>query len=189
MNEKVFRVFISSTFTDLEDIRKEVILGIKKAGHYPVSMEDFPAIATPKDMIMAEISVCDAYVLIVGSKYGSIDSETNLSYTEWEYDYAVEKGLPIYTMMLSNDLIDARIKEGLLTLEDVEISADKYIKFIAKVKNRLVDLVNSSNQVKSMSEAGILQLIRSYGKDMTGLVSGTVLMELEVLKKELKNLQ
>ncbi len=32
-------------------------------------------------------------MLIVGSKYGTIDPESGLSYTEWEYDYALDNGI------------------------------------------------------------------------------------------------
>lgn len=41
------------------------------------------------------IDACDYYVLIVGARYGSINPSTGKSFTEQEYDYAVEKGIPV----------------------------------------------------------------------------------------------
>lgn len=43
------------------------------------------------DYIKKVIDECDYYLLIVGGRYGSMDSN-GVSYTEREYDYAVETG-------------------------------------------------------------------------------------------------
>lgn len=34
------------------------------------------------------IDECDFYLLVIGARYGSIDEETGISYTEKEYNYA-----------------------------------------------------------------------------------------------------
>lgn len=56
MTEKIFKVFVSSTYTDLEDVRNKAILGILKAGHLPVTMEGFSATATQKEMITKKLN-------------------------------------------------------------------------------------------------------------------------------------
>jgi hypothetical protein len=48
------------------------------------------------------IDECDYYILIIAGRYGSID-ETGVSYTEKEYDYAVEKGVTILAF-IHNDI-------------------------------------------------------------------------------------
>lgn len=59
---------MSSTFTDLEDVRKEVVSGVLKSGHLLIMMEGFNAISTQKEKISKEINSSDAYILVVGSK-------------------------------------------------------------------------------------------------------------------------
>lgn len=48
------------------------------------------------------IDMSDYYLLIVAGKYGSIDPEENISYTEKEYRYAVNKGMPILAFLHQN---------------------------------------------------------------------------------------
>lgn len=45
------------------------------------------------------IDTCDYYVLIVGARYGSINPSTGKSFTEQEYDYAVEKNIPVLAFL------------------------------------------------------------------------------------------
>ena len=47
------------------------------------------------DYIKKQIDGADYYILIVAGKYGSINEETGISYTEMEFNYAVEKKVPI----------------------------------------------------------------------------------------------
>jgi hypothetical protein len=43
----------------------------------------------------------DYYLLIIGGRYGSV-SETGISYTEQEYDYAVSRGLKVSALLHEN---------------------------------------------------------------------------------------
>lgn len=92
MNNKKYQVFVSSTFRDLLEERQDAIRNILDLKHIPAGMELFPA--TDKDQleyIKKVIDECDYYLLIMGGRYGSMD-EQGISYTEREYDYAVETG-------------------------------------------------------------------------------------------------
>lgn len=187
--DKIFKFFVSSTYTDLSDIRTQAMQGVLKAGHFPVMMEGFSATATQKEKIKQEIDDCDAYILIVGSKYGTIDVETGLSYTEWEYDYAAKHGLPILTMILSEEYIRRRMTDGTLKPSDLEINSEKYKDFVQKASSRQADFITSISQVKSLTEAGVMQIVKDYGDSMTGLISGTVLEDLRMTEDELKTLR
>jgi len=69
----------------------------------PAGMELFPA--TNDDawtLIQRVIDESDYYLLVIGGRYGSIDDETNLSYTEKEFDYAVSQGKPVMAFLHSN---------------------------------------------------------------------------------------
>ena len=76
--------------------RQEVMAAVVSTGNVPIGMEYFPAgNAAPFDYIKKQIDGADYYILIVAGKYGSINEETGISYTEMEFNYAVEKKVPI----------------------------------------------------------------------------------------------
>ncbi|MEW9854111.1 DUF4062 domain-containing protein [Novosphingobium sp. M1R2S20] len=90
--QKKYQIFVSSTFRDLADERQDAIRSILDLGHIPAGMELFPAADTEQlSYIKKVIDECDYYVLIMGGRYGSLDEE-GVSFTEREYDYAVETG-------------------------------------------------------------------------------------------------
>lgn len=43
----------------------------------------------------------DVYLLILGGRYGSIEAESGLSYTQLEYEYAIQKHMPVFSLVLS----------------------------------------------------------------------------------------
>jgi hypothetical protein len=72
-----------------------VLEAILELGHFPAGMEAFPAAdATPWELIETVINESDYYILIVGGRYGSTGPE-GISYTEMEYNLALELGKPI----------------------------------------------------------------------------------------------
>jgi hypothetical protein len=90
--QKKYQVFVSSTFRDLADERQDTIRNILDLGHIPAGMELFPAADTEQfQYIKKVIDECDYYILIMGGRYGSLDAG-GVSFTEREYDYAVETG-------------------------------------------------------------------------------------------------
>lgn len=94
--DKRYQVFISSTFTDLKEERKAIIEGLLNAKYIPAGMEMFAASNDEQfKYIKKIIDTCDYYVLVVGARYGSINPSTGKSFTEQEYDYAVEKDIPV----------------------------------------------------------------------------------------------
>jgi hypothetical protein len=92
--DKVYQVFVSSTFSDLENERKAVSDTLAKSGFIPSGMELFPATDQQQlEFIKRIIDRCDYYVVIVAARYGSLDGDK--SYTEKEYEYAVSKRIPV----------------------------------------------------------------------------------------------
>lgn len=100
--EKRYQVFVSSTFRDLIEERREVMQALLEMDCIPAGMELFPAANEQAwQLIKRVIEESDYYCLIVGGRYGSTD-ETGLSYTEREYDFAVKAGLPILPFLHAN---------------------------------------------------------------------------------------
>lgn len=93
--DKRHQVFVSSTYRDLQAERREVIQALLEMSCIPAGMELFPAADDDAwTLIQGVIRESDYYVLVIGGRYGSTD-EAGVSYTEKEYDYAVEVGVPI----------------------------------------------------------------------------------------------
>lgn len=82
-NRRKFSIFRSSTYEDLKSER-QALMGVGLENNLiPVVMEQFHA--APKsqwDVITKMIDECDFYLLVVGGRYGSIDEESGVSYTE-----------------------------------------------------------------------------------------------------------
>ena len=97
--DKRYLIFISSTYEDLIEEREKVIRTVLEQDCFPASMEFFPAVGMPpKELIQKVLKECDYYILIIGARYGSIDNE-GISYTENEFNYAVDKGIPVLAFL------------------------------------------------------------------------------------------
>ncbi len=74
-NRKKLQVFVSSTFTDLIKERQAAVEAILTAGHIPAGMELFTAgDESQMEVIKQWIDESDVYLLILGGRYGSIES-------------------------------------------------------------------------------------------------------------------
>jgi len=97
--EPRYQVFVSSTYRDLQEERQEVMQALLELECIPAGMELFPAANEDQwSLIKRVIDESDYYVLIVGGRYGSVTPE-GISYTEKEFDYAVEVSRPILAFL------------------------------------------------------------------------------------------
>jgi hypothetical protein len=86
----------------LQAERQQVMQALLQMDCSPAGMELFPAADEEQfEFIKTVINDCDYYILIVGGRYGSITAE-GISFTEKEYDYAVEIGLPVIAFIHGN---------------------------------------------------------------------------------------
>ena len=113
MNKK-YQVFVSSTYEDLQAERIAVFNALLDCNCIPVGMEQFPATALNQwELIKKMIGGMDYYLLITAGRYGSIEKETGISYTEKEYNYAKSQGIPILAFLHEspNDIPNSITKE------------------------------------------------------------------------------
>lgn len=99
------RIFVSSTYEDLKEERGRVLDAIVEAGYDPSGMELFSGGRPTLEAICASIDESDVYVLIMGARYGSMLPNRNMSYTEFEYRYAMKKGMPLIVIALSDSYL------------------------------------------------------------------------------------
>jgi hypothetical protein len=89
------QVFVSSTFRDLAEERREVMQALLELDCIPAGMELFPASNDSAIRLIKDvIEQSDYYIVIVGGRYGSTGTD-GVSFTELEYDYAVSAGKPV----------------------------------------------------------------------------------------------
>jgi hypothetical protein len=132
MNKK-YQVFISSTYEDLKVEREQAIKAVLEMGHIPVGMEMFSAGDEDQwKLIARQIEASDYYVLILGHRYGS-ETEDGISYTEKEYDYASEIGIPTLGF-----IIDDEAAWPASRVEKTQKKIKKITSFKSKVKSKLV---------------------------------------------------
>lgn len=92
MRRRKLQIFLSSTYEDLIPQRLAVIEAILAAGHIPAAMEQFsPGDETAWDKIRSFINESDAFILIFGGRYGSIEPGSGKSYVQIECEYALER--------------------------------------------------------------------------------------------------
>ena len=102
--EKKYQIFISSTFKDLKTARLKVRDAILSMYHFPVGMEMFGALDEDQwEVIKRDIDASDYYVLIIGKMFGSEVPGEGISYTQKEYRYAVEQGIPVLAFIIKDD--------------------------------------------------------------------------------------
>mgnify|MGYP003549624111 CR=1 FL=1 len=95
-SKPIYKIFVSSTFKDLIEERIKVMTTIVNCGHLPIGMEQFPAAPIEAwEYIKLLIDNADYYLLLLAGKYGTVHPKTGKSYTQMEYEYAKEKGVPV----------------------------------------------------------------------------------------------
>jgi len=155
--DKRYQIFVSSTFLDLIDERNAVLNAILLLDHIPAGMELFPATnAEPSKTIKRVIELSDYYVLIIAGKYGSV-TETGVSYTEAEYDYAKSLGKPVLAFLHANP--------GKLFAEDVEgdpAARERLQQFRSKVERaHMRDTWTSAEDLKSKVTVALISEIKN----------------------------
>ena len=156
--EKRYQIFVSSTFADLQEERQQVIQALMEMDCIHAGMELFPAADEEQwEFIKRIIDDCDYYLLIIGGRYGSVTTE-GVSYTEMEYDYAVERGLKV--VVLLHESPDE------LPASKVEMDAEareKLTAFRDKVAiGRLVKFWNRSDQLPGLVALSLSKTIKTY---------------------------
>lgn len=182
--EKIFHVFVSSTYSDLIDERKKVSEAVAKAGFVAEGMEIFPASSQKQmDFIERVIDRCDYYILIVAGRYGSV-SEDGLSYTEKEFQYAKSKGIPVLAFLRGE--VDELPKSKTETDAESQLKLDK---LVADLKSdALVDLWLNPDELSTKALTALAQARISHegiGWIRADHAAGLdVLNELNDLRKE-----
>ncbi|MGY6518799.1 MAG: DUF4062 domain-containing protein [Lysobacteraceae bacterium] len=182
------QVFVSSTFRDLIDERKEVIHALLELDCIPAGMELFPA--TDEDawsLITEVIDGCDYYVLILAGKYGSTNSD-GTGYTEMEFDYAVSRGMPIICFLHENinDLSAGKVEAS-------DLGKERLARFRGKAQTKHCKFWSTAADLGGKVSRSLVQLKKKHPSD--GWVPGKyaadqkMLAEMEKMRSRIAELE
>ncbi len=149
MNKKL-QVFVSSTYTDLIEERQVAVEAILDAGHIPAGMELFKAGKSQMKTIQKWIDESDVYMLILGGRYGSIEEESGLSYTELEYNYALSKNMPVFAVVLEDSFLFTKAASYSRDAIFEKDNVNKYEIFKKEVKANIVKFVKNIDQIPTV---------------------------------------
>lgn len=155
--KKKLQVFVSSTYTDLQDERQAAVEGILGSNNIPAGMELFKAGNNSQlETIKKWIDDSDIYMLILGGRYGSIEPNEHKSYTQLEYEYAISKGIPIFAIVLSDEFLQEKAKIN----PDIYESHNKdlYTQFKKIVMSKMVKTIKNCTEIKLAINESISEL-------------------------------
>lgn len=147
-------MFISSTYTDLIEERQKILHILLMADCIPAGMEAFVATDDEQfEVIKRVIDLCDYYVLIIGKRYGSINPTTGFSYTEMEYEYAKEKGIPVLVFAIDDSVVlpEEKVEQDSSKIEKLRLFREK------AMANRLANIWKTSDELTGQLAIAIMR--------------------------------
>ncbi|QNR65487.1 DUF4062 domain-containing protein [Paenibacillus peoriae] len=182
--KKKLQVFISSTYIDMIEERQAAVTAVLNAGHIPAGMELFKSgDQSQKETIKRWINESDVYMLILGSRYGSIDSESGKSYTHWEYDYAGQQGKRRFAIVIKDEMEKAKTNPEYLEREHFT----EYQDFKKEVLSNISKFYEDIKDIKLT----VMESLKEYEADesLAGWVRSDNVQSIEKLLLENAQLQ
>lgn len=149
------RIFISSTFYDLRQVRSDLDNFIENLGYEPVRNEEgdipYGKDEALEEYCYKEIRAVDILVSIIGSRFGSESKKNNSSISQLELKTALKENKQVYIFIEKNVLSEY---ETYLLNKENETMKYKFVddkriyQFIEEVKN-----LNANNNIKGFETA------------------------------------
>lgn len=174
-NEKKLQIFVSSTYTDMLEERQAAIETILKTHNIPAGMELFSSGSESQLEVIKEwIDDSDLYVLILGGRYGSLEPKSQKSYTQLEYEYAVEKGKPYFAVVIEEAFLEEKVMKNGRNMMEYE-NYQKYQDFRKLVLEKICVFYNSIDNLKFQLSTNIENTAKRY--DFPGWIKGKSLSD------------
>jgi Domain of unknown function (DUF4062) len=166
----------------LKEERQAAVEAILSAGHIPAGMELFNA-GNESQLVTIQkwINESDVYMLILGGRYGSIDAKQQISYTEIEYKYALEKGMPVFAVFITDKALNEKIEK----LKKLAIE-DKEPKKLEEFKKLVLSKVcRPFDDIKDIKIA-VLETLNKFSREynLSGWISGNDIPDYDNLLNE-----
>lgn len=165
------RIFISSTYYDLKNVRADLERYIRECGYEPVLNErgNIPYGSEKKleEYCYKEIELCDVLLSIIGGRFGSSAEEEPYSISQKELKTALDLGKPAYIFVEKNVLAEFRTFEKNKDLDGVQYVAvddPRVYQFLGEIlalpiNNPVASFETSADIIRYLKEqwAGLFQ--------------------------------
>lgn len=152
------RVFVSSTYYDLKQIRSDLERFINEQGYDAVLNEkghiSYGSQEKLEEYCYKEIDQCDILVSIIGGRYGSQSYESEYSVSNKELKKALELGKQVYIFVdnaVSTEYRTYEINKGVEGLKYAAVDDVKVYEFLEEVyelpKNNTIHNFNSAQDI------------------------------------------
>lgn len=184
--KRKLQVFVSSTYSDLLHERQAAVAAILKAGHIPAGMELFTAADRSQMATIKQwIDESDVYMLILGGRYGSIEPTSGISYTELEYDYAVEQKKPLFAVVITDAALESKIRSGGTIFGEKE-NPKQLTLFRSKVLGNISSFFEDSKDIRLCVHESLADM--ALNRDLKGWVSADEVVDTKPLFDEIRKL-
>lgn len=162
------RIFLSSTFYDLKQVRADIDIFIENLGYDPVRNEEGDIPYSKDDALeeycYKEIKNIDILISIIGGRFGSESKRSTSSISQIEVKTALKEGKQIYIFIEKNVL--AEYETYLLNKENDTkfryVDDIRIYKFIEEIKN-----LNANNNIKGFETTN--DIIKYLKEQFAGL--------------------
>jgi hypothetical protein len=111
------KIYLSSTYRDLEAHRTAVAAVLRRMGHQPIGMEDYVAEgARPLDRCLADVAASDAYVGILAWRYGHVPLDLGAAPPAASTPSAPVPPLPPLTQLGQTSITEFEYRQAAATL-------------------------------------------------------------------------
>jgi hypothetical protein len=187
MREKKYQVFVSSTYEDLKEERQAAVEAILSSNHIPAGMELFAAgDESQMEVIKRWIDESDIYMLLLGGRYGCVEQTSGKSYTQLEYEYALERRKPLFSIVISEKALDHKVHQlGKFAIETD--ASGSYREFKKLVTTKMVRFWDDKKDIK-IAIHETLSNITNDRRELIGWIRGDRAIDTGVLAEELARL-
>ena len=131
------------------------------------------------------IDESDVYMLILGGRYGSIESTTNISYTELEYGYAVQEGKSLFAVVITEQYLEQKVKAFGTTCIERD-AANELSLFRKKVLSNISAFYSDIKDIKLCVHECMADLVDN--PELVGWVSASAFSDSQSLQEEIRRL-
>ena len=114
-------------------------------------------------------------MLILGGRYGSIEEDSGLSYTELEYKYALSKNMPVFAIILEDSFLFTKAasygKNAIFEQDNIE----KYDAFKSLVMSKIIKKIQNINSIKAIVHSTINAIQYDDEYSLVGWIKGTTI--------------
>ncbi len=131
------------------------------------------------------INESDVYMLILGGRYGSVETESGVSYTELEFDYAQQMGKPSFAVVITDEALERKIRAKGSDFGEKE-NPKQLRQFREKVLTKVSSFFEDCKDIKLCVHESLADFVAR--RELKGWVSGGEIVDTRPLFEEIKKL-